>query len=171
MEETDRQKVVQINYSESIMSYQSVKQYFEEHNIQNEIIHLQESSATVELAAKALGREPGEIAKTLALRLKDESVIVLVVCGTARIDNRKYKDAFQCKAQMLSFEETLAATGHPVGGVCPFALPDGVRIYLDESLKKYNEVYPAAGTGNSAVKFTIPELELATKGTWVQVTQ
>jgi prolyl-tRNA editing enzyme YbaK/EbsC (Cys-tRNA(Pro) deacylase) len=154
-----------------VMSWERVKQYFDEHNIPNEIILLKESSATVELAAKALGREPGEIAKSLALRLKDGNVIILVVCGTARIDNRRYKDTFQCKAQMLSYEDTLAATGHPVGGVCPFALPEDIEVYLDESLKRYSEVYPAAGTGNSAVRFTIPELELATKGTWVFVTQ
>lgn len=153
------------------MSYERVKQYFDEHNIKNEIKLLNESSATVELAAKALGREPGEIAKSLALRLKDGNVIILVVCGTARIDNRRYKDTFHCKAQMLSFEETPEATGHPVGGVCPFALPEGVRVYLDESLKRYGEVYPAAGTGNSAVRFTIPELERAANGTWVHVTQ
>ncbi|HWQ79482.1 MAG TPA: YbaK/EbsC family protein [Anaerovoracaceae bacterium] len=153
------------------MSYERVKQYFDEHNIKNEIKLLKESSATVELAAKALGREPGEIAKSLALKLKDDRVIILVVCGTARIDNRRYKDTFYCKAQMLSFEETLEATGHPVGGVCPFALPEGVTVYLDESLKRYSEVYPAAGTGNSAVQFTIPELERATNGTWVHVTQ
>jgi prolyl-tRNA editing enzyme YbaK/EbsC (Cys-tRNA(Pro) deacylase) len=153
------------------MSCERVKHYFDEHNIPNEIILLTESSATVGLAAKALGREPGEIAKSLALRRKDGSVIVLVVCGTARIDNRRYKDTFQCKAQMLSQEETLAATGHPVGGVCPFALPEEVEVYLDESLKRYEEVYPAAGTGNSAVKFTIQELERATNGIWVCVTQ
>lgn len=153
------------------MSWERVKQYFDEHNIPNEIILLKESSATVELAAKALGREPGEIAKSLALRLKDGKVIILVVCGTARIDNRRFKDTFQCKAQMLSHEDTLDATGHPVGGVCPFALPEEIEVYLDESLKRYDEVYPAAGTGNSAVKFSIRELELATKGTWVHVTQ
>lgn len=153
------------------MSYERVKKFFYEHNIPNEIILLEESSATVELAAKALGREPGEIAKSLALRLKDGRTIILVVCGTARIDNRKYKDTFQCKAQMLSFEDTLAATGHPVGGVCPFALPEEIEVYLDESLKRYSAVYPAAGTGNSAVRFTIPELAQATKGTWVDVTQ
>jgi prolyl-tRNA editing enzyme YbaK/EbsC (Cys-tRNA(Pro) deacylase) len=153
------------------MSYERVKRYFDEHNIINEIKLLEESSATVELAAKALGREPGEIAKSLALRLKDGRVIILVVCGTARIDNRRYKDTFHCKAQMLSFEETLEATGHPVGGVCPFALPKGVSVYLDESLKQYKEVFPAAGTGNSAVRFTVPELERATNGTWVHVTQ
>jgi prolyl-tRNA editing enzyme YbaK/EbsC (Cys-tRNA(Pro) deacylase) len=153
------------------MSCERVKQYFDEHNISNAIILLKESSATVELAAKALGREPGEIAKSLALKLKDGRIIILVVCGTARIDNRRYKDTFQCKAQMLTFEETLSATGHPVGGVCPFALPEEIEVYLDESLKKYSEVYPAAGSGNSAVKFSIQELENATKGTWVLVTQ
>lgn len=153
------------------MSCERVKQYFDEHNISNEIIVLNESSATVELAAAALGRKPGEIAKSLALRLKDGKIIVLVVCGTARIDNRRFKDAFQCKAQMLTHEETSAETGFPVGGVCPFALPEGVSVYLDESLKSYSEVFPAAGTGNSAVKFTIAELEQATKGIWVNVTQ
>jgi len=152
------------------MSYERVKQYFIEHNIPNKIILLNESSATVELAAKALGREPGEIAKSLALRLKDGRVIIVVVCGTARIDNRKYKDTFQCKAQMLSYEETLAETGYPVGGVCPFALPDGVEVYLDESLKRFREVYPAAGTGNSAVGFSIKDLERVTNGKWVDVT-
>ncbi|MDD4566055.1 MAG: YbaK/EbsC family protein [Eubacteriales bacterium] len=153
------------------MSYERVKKYFYEHNIPNEIILLEESSATVDLAAKALGREPGEIAKSLALKLKDGSVIIVVVCGTARIDNRKYKEAFQCKAQMLKTEETLSSTGYPVGGVCPFALPDGVKVYLDESLKKYDKVYPAAGTSNSAVRFTLKELEQATGGTWVRITQ
>ena len=153
------------------MGYEGVKKYFEDHNIPNEIILLEESSATVELAAKALGTEPGEIAKSLALKLKDGRVIILVVCGTARIDNRKYKDTFLCKAQMLSFDETLERTGHPVGGVCPFALPDDIAVYLDESLKRYEVVYPAAGTGNSAVRFTVEELEKATKGSWVSVTQ
>lgn len=153
------------------MSWERVKQYFDEHNIPNEIILLKESSATVELAARALGREPGEIAKSLALKRKDGRIIILVVCGTARIDNSRYKDTFECKAQMLTYEETLSATGHPVGGVCPFALPEEIEVYLDESLKRYSEVYPAAGTGNSAVRFSIQELESATKGTWVNVTQ
>lgn len=153
------------------MGYENVKKYFEEKKIPNEIILLDESSATVDLAAKALGREAGEIAKSLALRLKDGRHIILVVCGTARIDNRKYKDTFHCKAQMLTLEDTLEVTGHPVGGVCPFALPEDVQVYLDESLKKYREVFPAAGTGNSAVKFTIPQLEAATMGIWVNVTQ
>ncbi|QOX65472.1 YbaK/EbsC family protein [Anoxybacterium hadale] len=153
------------------MSWESVKKHFDDHNIPNEIILLKESSATVELAAKALGREPGEIAKSLALRLKDGRIIILVVCGTARIDNRKFKETFQCKAQMLSHDETLVLTGHPVGGVCPFALPDNITVYLDESLKRYEVVYPAAGTANSAVRFTIEELVTATKGSWVSITQ
>ncbi len=153
------------------MSYESVEKYFKDNNISNEIILLKESSATVELAAKALRREPGEIAKSLALKIKDGNVIILVICGTARIDNRKYKDTFRCKAQMLTYEETLSVTGHPVGGVCPFALPEGIEVYLDESLKKYETVYPAAGAENSAVKFTLLELEQVTKGTWVNVAQ
>ncbi|MBR5756814.1 MAG: YbaK/EbsC family protein, partial [Firmicutes bacterium] len=97
------------------------------------------------------------------------SNIVLVVMGTARIDNHKYKECFGCKAKMLSFDETLAVTGHPVGGVCPFGLPEGVKVYLDSSLKKYETVFPAAGTGTSAVGFKIDELEAATGGTWVDV--
>lgn len=153
------------------MSYETVVRYFKERNIPNEIILLEQSSATVELAAAALGREPGEIAKSLALEMKDGSHIVLVVMGTARISNQKYKEIFHCKAKMLSFENTLAVTGHPVGGVCPFGLPDGVKVYLDESLKQFTEVFPAAGTGASAVGFTPEELQAATDGVWVDVTQ
>ena len=153
------------------MGYEAVVQYFKEREIPNEIILLDESSATVELAARALGREPGEIAKSLALELKDGSHIVLVVMGTARISNQKYKQTFQCKAKMLSFDDTLTVTGHPVGGVCPFGLPEGVKVYLDESLKQFKEVFPAAGTGNSAVCFTPEELQRATDGIWVDVTQ
>ena len=153
------------------MGYEEVKRFFEENDIPNEIILLNESSATVELAAKALGREPGEIAKTLAMELKDGRYVVLVVMGTARIDNKKYKDCFGCKAKMLSFEETLAVTGHPVGGVCPFALPDSVAVFLDESLKKYPLIFPAAGTGNSAVGFKPEDLQAVTGGRWVDVTK
>lgn len=156
---------------EAAMGYEAVVRYFKEHNIPNEIILLEESSATVELAAKALGRQPGEIAKSLALELKDGSHIVLVVMGTARISNQKFKQTFHCKAKMLSFEDTLAVTGHPVGGVCPFGLPADVAVYLDESLRQFKEIFPAAGTPNSAVRFTPEELEAATGGTWVDVAQ
>ena len=151
------------------MGLKEVQDYFEKRGIKNEILLLEQSSATVELAAKALGREPGEIAKTMALQLKDGSNIVICIMGTARIDNRKYKDTFGCKAKMLSFEETLAVTGHPVGGVCPFGLPEDVKVYLDESLKKYETVFPAAGTPNSAVGFTLDDLQAATDGTWIDV--
>lgn len=153
------------------MGYEEVKEFFKKNDIPNEIILLEESSATVELAAKALGRSPGEIAKTLAMELKDGTHFVLVVMGTARIDNQKYKARFACKAKMLSFEETLAVTGHPVGGVCPFGLPDDVAVYLDESLKKYELIFPAAGSGNSAVGFEPEDLRRVTKATWVDVTK
>jgi len=151
------------------MGLKEVQDYFEKRGIKNEIILLDESSATVELAAKALGREPGEIAKTMALQLKDGTNIVICIMGTARIDNHKYKEFFGCKAKMLGFEETHEITGHPVGGVCPFGLPEGVKVYLDESLKKYDLVFPAAGTGNSAVGFTPDDLQKATDGEWINV--
>lgn len=151
------------------MGLKEVQAYFENKGIKNEIILLEQSSATVELAAAALGREPGEIAKTMALQLKDGTNIVICIMGTARIDNHKYKECFGCKAKMLSFDETLEVTGHPVGGVCPFGLPEGVKVYLDESLKKYETVFPAAGTPNSAVGFTLAELEAATDGVWIDV--
>ena len=153
------------------MGYPEVVKHFEERGLKNEIILLDVSTATVDLAAAALGRQPGEIAKSLALEMKDGSVIVLVVEGTARIDNRKFKDTFSCKAKMLSFDDTLAATGHPVGGVCPFGLPDGIRVYLDESRKRHPMVVPAAGTPSSAVGFLPEELEKATDGQWVNVTK
>lgn len=153
------------------MGYEEVKKFFQENDIPNEIILLNESSATVELAAKALGRTPGEIAKTLAMELKDGTHFVLVVMGTARIDNKKFKEFFACKAKMLSFEETLAVTGHPVGGVCPFGLPEGIAVYLDASLKKYELIFPAAGTGNSAVGFEPEDLCRVTKAIWVDVTK
>lgn len=156
------------------MGYDAVVQYFKENHITNEILLFEESSATVELAAQRLSCQPGEIAKTLAVRQHDkdlgrDSYAVLVLCGTAKIDNRKYKDTFHCKAQMLGFDETLKVTGHPVGGVCPFGLPPEVKIYLDQSLRQFGHVYPAAGTANSAVKFEVEKLADATGGSWVDV--
>lgn len=145
-----------------------VERFFRESGIQNQIIYLSESSATVPLAAKALGVAEERIAKTLAFRLKDRD-IVLVACGTARIDNKKFKIAFDCKAKMIRPEETEDVTGHPVGGVCPFALPGGVRVYLDESLKRFDYIFPAAGTPNSAVKMTPEELLRFTNGVFVDV--
>lgn len=151
-----------------ILEETRVERFFREKGIQNKILYLNESSATVPLAAKALGEKEERIAKSLAFRLK-EGEIVLVTCGTARIDNKKFKAAFSCKAKMLSSEETKEATGHPVGGVCPFALPGEVGVFLDESLKRFDYVYPAAGTANSAVKMTPHELARYTGGTFVDV--
>lgn len=150
------------------MSLESVKNYFEEKELGIDIIEFESSTATVELAAKAIGVEPGQIAKTMAFMLK-ESVILIVSKGIAKIDNRKYKDCFGGKAKMLNTEEVIEHTGHPVGGVCPFGLKKELEIYLDDSLKEYDYVYPAAGSPNSAVKITIDELESVTAGKWVDV--
>lgn len=126
------------------------------------------SSATVELAAAAAGCEPGRIAKTLSFKTST-GPIVIVVMGTARIDNRKFKDFFKEKARFPQGEEVEALIGHPIGGVCPFALNAGVRVYLDVSLKAFDPVYPAAGAPNNAVRITLADLERATKGLWIDV--
>lgn len=145
-----------------------VSAFFEEKNLPLKAIFTGEDTSTVQKAAAVLGVEDGQIAKSLALRLP-EGVIVLVTMGTARLDNQKYKATFHAKAKMLGPEETLAETGYPVGGVCPFALPQGVAVYLDESLKQYDVVYPAAGTRDSAVKVEVARFAEYTGGTWVDV--
>ena len=150
------------------MSLESVKQYFKDNNLSLEIIEMGQSTATVELAANALGVKPALIAKTMAFKLKDRNILILAE-GDARIDNRKFKDYFHTKATMLSADEVLEFTGHPVGGVCPFGLKTQMDTYLDESLKKFEYVYPAAGSRNSAVKITPEELSKVTSGTWVDV--
>ena len=116
------------------------------------------SSATVELAAQALGCEPCRIAKTLSF-LVDDHAILIVTAGDAKIDNPKYKTQFGVKAKMLSPEDAETMVGHAVGGVCPFGIREGVTVYLDESLKRFTTVFPACGSGNSAIELTIPELE------------
>lgn len=132
-----------------------------------------EDTSTVHKAAEVLGVEDGQIAKSLAIRLGTKfapaGVGVLVSMGTARLDNRKFKDTFHQKAKLLSTEETLAETGYPVGGVCPFALPEGVAVFLDESLRQYNLVYPAAGTTDSAVEIAVADFARLTGGRWVDV--
>ncbi|OBR91129.1 Cys-tRNA(Pro)/Cys-tRNA(Cys) deacylase YbaK [Clostridium ragsdalei P11] len=150
------------------MSLESVKQYFKDNNLSLEIIEMGQSTATVELAANALGVKPALIAKTMAFKLKDRNILILSE-GDAKIDNRKFKDYFHTKAKMLSADEVLEFTGHPVGGVCPFGLKTQMDTYLDESLKKFEYVYPAAGSRNSAVKITPEELSNVTSGTWVDV--
>ncbi|MBS6646211.1 MAG: YbaK/EbsC family protein [Clostridiaceae bacterium] len=151
------------------MSLEKVKAYFKELGIESKVIELEESSATVELAAHALHCEPARIAKTLSFHV-DDRVILVVTAGDAKIDNKKYKDEFGQKAKMLSYEEAEPLTGHAVGGVCPFAVNEGVEVYLDTSMKRFDVVYPAAGSGNSAIGLTIPELETYSRcKKWVDV--
>ena len=147
------------------MAVEDVRKFFEENGYDYEIIEKEVSTATVELAAQAIGVEPELIAKTMAFRLNEKDVLV-VSKGDAKIDNRKFKDAFKTKAKMM---KVLEATGHPVGGVCPFALKTPMEIYLDVSLKQFEYVYPAAGSTNSAVKMTPDELKEVTKADWVDV--
>jgi len=150
------------------MSVEKVQEFLRNKGFQGEVMTMPESTATVDLAAAALGVEPDCIAKTLAFAQGD-GCAVIVVSGRARVDNKKYKAAFGTKARMMSFEDTLAATGHAVGGVCPFALPQGVRVCLDASLKDHDTVYPAAGAGNACLRLTLAQLEQLSGGEWVDV--
>lgn len=140
------------------MSIVKVKKYFKEYGIEDRIIETKESSATVALAAKTLGCEEKEIAKSLSFLINDKPILIIVE-GTARIDNHKYKEQFKTKAKMIPFEKVEEYIGHAAGGVCPFAINENVTVYLDKSLKEFKYVYPACGSGNSAIKLTIPELE------------
>ncbi len=140
------------------MSIEKVKAYFREYGMEEKIQEFEVSSATVELAAEALHCEPQRIAKTLSFLLDGHAVLV-VAAGDAKIDNRGYKDQFGAKAKMLSPEEVEMLVGHAVGGVCPFAVKEGVEVYLDVSLKRFETVFPACGSSNSAIELTIPELE------------
>lgn len=151
------------------MSLEKAKKYLADRGFLDHIIELDYSTATVSLAAEALGVEPGMIAKTLSF-FQGETPVLILAEGTARIDNRKYKDTFHMKARMIPFEEVEAATGHAPGGVCPFGANENVKVYLDQSLRKFEVVYPAAGNDHSAVKLTIPELEQAADtADWVDV--
>ena len=152
------------------MSQQSVRDFFAARNLDIPIIELDVSTATVALAAQAHGVEAGRIAKTLAFRLNDSRAILLVARGDARIDNRKFKDAFG-KGKMLPPDEVVALTGHPVGGVCPFGLIRPLPIYLDRSLQDFDEVLPAAGATHSAVRISPAQLADVTAGQWVDVCQ
>ena len=140
------------------MAIEKVKAYFRKHGMEERIQEFDVSSATVELAAKALHCEPQRIAKTLSFMLENEAVLI-VAAGDAKIDNPKYKEKFGKKAKMLSIDEVETLVGHAVGGVCPFVVNDGVKVYLDVSLKRFDTVFPACGSSNSAIELTIPELE------------
>ena len=140
------------------MSIEKVRKYFSSLGIEDRILEFDVSSATVELAAKALNTEGKRIAKTLSFLVGERAVLV-VAAGDAKIDNKKFKAFFHVKAKMLSPEQVTELIGHAVGGVCPFAVNDGVDVYLDESLRRFETVFPACGSSNSAVELTIPELE------------
>ena len=152
------------------LSLQSVRDFFLARGLDIPIIELETSTATVELAAQAHRVEPGRIAKTLAFRLADGRVVILVASGSTRIDHRKFKAAFG-RGRMLSADEVVALTGHPVGGVCPFGLPRPIPVYLDASLRAFDEVLPAAGAVHSAVRISPATLAEVTDGQWVDVCQ
>lgn len=151
------------------MSIEKVRDYFKTLGIEDKIQEFEVSSATVELAAKALGVEGAKIAKSLSFKV-DENAILVVAAGDVKIDNRKFKDTFHTKAKMLTAQEAVDLIGHAVGGVCPFAVNSGVKIYLDESLKRFETVFPACGSSNSAIELTIGELEKYSNAlSWVDV--
>ncbi|MFP4362501.1 MAG: YbaK/EbsC family protein [Spirochaetia bacterium] len=151
------------------MSLNGVKTFFQQYGIENRIIEMDQSTATVDLAAKAHGVEPGQIGKTLSFKIDDEPVLVLT-SGDAKIDNKKYKVFFCKKAKMLTPEEALEHTGHEVGGICPFGLKKPVKTYLDVSMKRFAEIIPAAGSINSSIRLTLAELEKYTEyAEWIDV--
>ena len=151
------------------MGIAEVRAYFREYGMEDRVLELEESSATVELAAQALGCEPGRIAKTLSFLVHEKPILILTA-GDEKIDNRKYKTRFGAKAKMLTPEEALCLVGHPVGGVCPFAVREGVTVYLDVSLRRFDRVFPACGSGNSAIGLDLAELERFSKAVeWVDV--
>lgn len=156
---------------EDNMSIEKVKLYLKQWDAEGRVLEFDVSSATVELAAKALSVIPARIAKTLSFQGKEEESILIVTAGDAKVDNGKFKKQFGIKAKMLSPEAVLQSTGHGVGGVCPFAIDNpAANIYLDLSLKRFQTIFPACGSSNSAIKVTLEELEEYSKSTeWVDV--
>lgn len=151
------------------MSIERVREYFRQYGMEEKIMEFSTSSATVELAAQAVGCEPARIAKTLSFKVGDAPILI-VAAGDAKIDNPKYKAQFHTKAKMLTRDEVTEMIGHAVGGVCPFAVNEGVEVYLDESLKRFEIVYPAAGSSNSAIPMTMEDLEKYSKSSrWINV--
>ena len=140
------------------MSLENVRNYMKQFKLEKEILEFPVSSATVKEAAEAIGCREADIAKTMSFLLDDQPIVV-VVAGDRKIDNSKYKHEFHKKAKMVPFDQVDEIIGHEVGGVCPFAVKDNVEVYLDESLKEFEHVYPACGSHNSAIKLTIPQLE------------
>lgn len=154
------------------MAIEKVREYFAQFGMESRIMEMELSSATVELAALAVGVEGARIAKSLSFMTKDGPILI-IVAGDAKVDNSKYKHLFGQKAAMLKFDEVEELIGHAVGGVCPFAIQPNVRTYLDESLKRFTTVFPACGSSNSAIELTIPELEQYAQNfvSWVDVTK
>lgn len=150
------------------MSIEAVKAYFRSLGREQDVQEFSVSSATVELAAQALSTEPARIAKTLSFQ-DGEGCLLVVTAGDTKIDNQKFKAYFGFKAKMLAPEQALAMTGHAVGGVCPFALPEGVRVVLDRSMQRFSTVFPACGSSNSAIELTCEELERYSGGVWADV--
>ncbi len=150
------------------MTLESVKKHIENQGLNLKVLEMEESTATVELAANALGVEPARIAKTMALRLKERDILI-VAKGDVRIDNRKFKDYFQEKPKFIGPDDLMEATGHPMGGMCPFGLNKELDIYLDQSLKIFDHVYPAAGEPNTCLRIDVDYLSEVTKGTWIDV--
>lgn len=151
------------------MAIERVREYLKEWGRENDILEFDTSSATVEMASNALGVEPCRIAKTLSFKT-DTSALLIVTAGDAKIDNSKFKAEFSIKAKMLSPEEVLEYTGHAIGGVCPFGLSQNIEVYLDISLQRFETVYPACGSSNSAIQLTCNELEQYSKAVkWIDV--
>jgi prolyl-tRNA editing enzyme YbaK/EbsC (Cys-tRNA(Pro) deacylase) len=150
------------------MSLESVRRWLTENAPDLDLITVEKSTATVDTAARALGIEPGRIAKTLAVRAGDQ-IFLLVARGDARLDNAKCKAEFGARPRMLGAEETLALTGHPIGGVCPFGLPNPLPVYLDVSLQQFDQVYPAAGSLNTSVRVTTQRLFELVGTRWVDL--
>ncbi|EPY2306197.1 YbaK/EbsC family protein [Clostridium sporogenes] len=151
------------------MSFDKVKKYFENVGLSERVKALEKSSATVELAAQAIGCEPKQIAKTMSFFV-DEQPVLIVTAGDAKVDNKKYKVTFEKKAKMIPWDQVEERIGHAPGGVCPFAVNSDVEVYLDVSLKRFDYVYPAGGSGNSAVKVTLEELkEYSESKGWIDV--
>jgi len=152
------------------MSVEQVRAYLDRWGRGKDVVEMDLSTATVELAATALGVIPARIAKSISLRDSDDSAMIVVAAGDMKVDNRKFRDRFGFKPRMLSSEEALKFTGHAIGGVCPFALPPAITVYLDDSMKRFATVFPACGSGNSLIELTMAELEEYSKCSgWVDV--
>lgn len=153
------------------MAYERALEHLKRYGFEDRIKLFDVSTATCELAAQALGTEPSHIAKSMGFWAGDKPIVILAA-GDVKVDNRKFKDKFGVKAKMIGFDEIEEAVGHAVGGVCPFGVNEGVTVYLDESLKRFDIVYPAAGTDNSAVELSIPDLEKCSGYVeWVDITK